>query len=122
MKELNITSGFFIEFGAWDGIHLSNCRNLYEKGWDGCFIEGDSNKYKILIDNYQSTNIICLNKYVYPSLSEGDTIDKLYKEHMYNKDVDLLSIDIDGRDYEIFENMNLILLPLHRSLHRPKPC
>jgi FkbM family methyltransferase len=107
MKKLNIMKGFFIEFGAWDGIHLSNCRNLYENGWDGCFIEADTEKYVKLIKNYKDTGIICLNKLVYPTIIEGDTIDTLYKEYMDNIEIDILSIDIDGRDYEIFENMDL---------------
>lgn len=107
MTELNIKSGFFIEFGGWDGIHLSNCRNLYENGWSGCFIEADKQKYEELSKNYEGSSIICLNKYVFPTAIEGDTIDALHKQYMNNIDVDLLSIDIDGRDYEIFENMNL---------------
>lgn len=105
--QLNIQSGFFIEFGAWDGIHLSNCRNLYENGWKGCFIEPDTEKYIKLIENYKDTGIICLNKFVYPTIIEGDTIDNLYKEYMNNIEIDLLSMDIDGREYEIFENMDL---------------
>jgi FkbM family methyltransferase len=107
MKELNINKGFFIEFGAWDGIHLSNCRNLYEKGWGGCFIEGDATKYKVLVKNYKNKNIICLNNYVFPKKEEGVTIDILYTKYMNNTEIDILSIDIDGRDYEIFENLEI---------------
>jgi FkbM family methyltransferase len=107
MKELNITTGFFIEFEGYDGIHLTNCRNLYENGWKGCFIEVDIQKYKFLVKNYEGTDIICLNKHVYPTKQEGSTIDGLYKEYMNSVDIDLLSIDIDGREYEIFENMDL---------------
>ena len=107
MKELNINSGFFIEFGGWDGIYSSNCRHLYENGWKGCFIEADIQKYKLLVNNYEGTDIICLNKFVYPTKEEGATIDVLYKDYMNNIDIDILSIDIDGRDYEIFENMDL---------------
>lgn len=107
MKELDIKNGFFIEFGGWDGIYLSNCRFLFEKGWNGCFIEADKNKYLKLVENYKNSNVICLNNFVYPVLLEGNTIDSLYKKHMNNIEVDLLSIDIDGRDYEIFENLNL---------------
>lgn len=107
MSELNINSGFFIEFGGWDGIYLSNCRNLFENGWNGCFIEADIEKYKTLLQNYEGTSVICLNKYVYPTIIEGDTIDTLHKTYMNDIEIDLLSIDIDGRDYEIFENLNL---------------
>jgi hypothetical protein len=123
MSELNIDSGFFIEFGGWDGVHLSNCRYLFEKGWSGCFIEADSNKYNTLVDNYKNTNIICLNKYVYPTILEGDTIDILHKKYMNDINVDLLSIDIDGRDYEILEHLvlkpKLIIIEGGFSFH---PC
>jgi len=109
MKELSIEKGFFIEFGAWDGIHLSNTRNLYEKGWVGCYIEGDKDKYKDLCNNYKNTDIICLNEYIYPTEKEGKTIDNIYNESISYKydEIDLLSIDIDGRDYEILENMKI---------------
>jgi hypothetical protein len=40
----NIESGVFIEFGAWDGVHLSNCKLLADNGWSGFFIEGNSSK------------------------------------------------------------------------------
>ena len=107
MTELIIKSGFFIEFGGWDGIHLSNCRYLFENGWNGCFIEADKTRYNQLVQNYKGTNVICLNKYVYPTAQEGNTIDILYKQYMNNIEIDLLSIDIDGKDYEIFEHMDL---------------
>ena len=107
MEILKIENGFFIEFGAWDGIHLSNSRYLFDNGWKGCFIEADQNKFVELVDNYKNTEIITLNKFVYPTASEGDTIDILHEKYMDNIDVDLLSIDIDGRDYEIFENLKL---------------
>uniref|UniRef100_A0A6C0HLL0 Methyltransferase FkbM domain-containing protein n=1 Tax=viral metagenome TaxID=1070528 RepID=A0A6C0HLL0_9ZZZZ len=113
MTILNIKAGFFIEFGAWDGIYLSNCRNLYENGWNGCFIEANMQKHIELVKNYEGSKgskgskVLCLQKYVYPTEVEGDTVDSLYKEYMNNIDIDLLSIDIDGRDYEIFENMEL---------------
>ena len=43
---LNITSGYFIEFGGWDGIYLSNCRSLYERGFKAIFIEQDKKRLK----------------------------------------------------------------------------
>lgn len=38
-KTLGVKNGNFVEFGAVDGILLSNCRKLYEEGWSGVFIE-----------------------------------------------------------------------------------
>ena len=28
-KKKKLNKGFFFEFGAWDGIYLSNCRMFY---------------------------------------------------------------------------------------------
>ena len=47
-KKLNLKKGFFCEFGAWDGIYLSNCRKLVEEGWAGVFIEGNEKRFKDL--------------------------------------------------------------------------
>ena len=43
--------GLCCEFGAWDGIHLSNCRLLFENGWSGCFAELDRKKFEDLESN-----------------------------------------------------------------------
>jgi len=107
MKELQIINGFFIEFGGWDGIHLSNCRCLFELGWNGCFIEANETKYIELVENYKNTDVIPIKTMVYPTREEGDTIDYLHETFMNNVEVDLLSIDIDGRDYEILEHLKL---------------
>ena len=45
-----------MEFGAWDGVRISNSRYLFEKGWDGIFIEGDK-KIPIIKKNYSNNNI-----------------------------------------------------------------
>jgi len=52
---LNIKQGFFLEFGAWDGINLSNARLLFENNWNGMFIEGDKAKFEDLRNNYSNT-------------------------------------------------------------------
>ena len=44
LRRLNINDGVFVEFGGWDGIYLSNCRALYERGFKGVFIEADTKK------------------------------------------------------------------------------
>ena len=53
-KKKKLDKGFFFEFGAWDGIYLSNCRMFYELGWQGCFIEADKKKFIDLKKNYHN--------------------------------------------------------------------
>jgi len=38
------------EFGAWDGIHVSNCRNLMLEGWQALMIESSRAKARLLVE------------------------------------------------------------------------
>ena len=49
---------WFVEFGAWDGIHLSNTRLLAEKGWSGVFIEASEKRFNELKNNYKDNDKI----------------------------------------------------------------
>ena len=43
-----------VEFGAWDGKHLSNTFNLVTKGWNSVYIEGDSQRFNDLLETTKS--------------------------------------------------------------------
>src|ERR1700755_2784790 len=61
-----VESRYFVEFGAWDGRHLSNCAKLADENWSGCFIEGDAARFRDLTQNYHSrSDIFPVNNYVY---------------------------------------------------------
>ena len=57
-NKTKLNKGFFFEFGAWDGIYLSNCRLFYEQGWNGCFVESDEKKFADLKKNYHNEIIL----------------------------------------------------------------
>jgi len=124
---IGIKQGLFVEFGAWDGIYTSNCRNLFKKGWDGIFIECDKNKYKKLKSNYKKySNIICINKEI--GITKNNKFDNMLSFCMTNKKIDFCSIDVDGLDVEIFETFDeycpkivciesgFILPPMHKRV------
>tara|TARA_Y100000768_G_C23926399_1_gene657770 strand:+ start:189 stop:971 length:783 start_codon:yes stop_codon:yes gene_type:complete len=107
---LNIKNGNFIEFGAWDGIHLSNTYNLFNKGWGGIYIEADTSKYQSLKNNFANytDRITCLNKMV--GYEEKDNLDNIIDESNYRiKEFDFISIDVDGLDFYIFKAMKKYL-------------
>ena len=110
-KKLDLRKGFFCEFGAWDGIYLSNCRKLVEEGWSGVFIEGNPKKFGDLLLNYQgSKGIHCISALVGAPKSGvyGDTLSVVLKNNGINGEkVDFLSIDIDGCDLEVFEEIGI---------------
>ena len=102
-NRLNIKNGNFVEFGAWDGKHLSNTYNLYNNGWDGIYIEGDEKKYKDLLNNFGKENrICCLHSMVgFESNNNQDTL--IEKTSFSDRTFDFVSIDVDGLDYNIFK-------------------
>ncbi len=105
-KRIGTKNKICVEFGAWDGIHLSNSWNLWHnKEWFAYLIEGDKEKTKQLEENlsiFPKTKAI--NAYVEP---EGIfSLDAILSKYSVPKDFDLLSIDIDGNDYYIFKNLN----------------
>lgn len=70
-----ISEGYFVEFGAWDGKHLSNSALLAEKGWAGCFIEGDVVRFQDLLTNYgKNSKISPVNAYV--TSNGGNSLDR----------------------------------------------
>ena len=91
------------EFGAWDGIWASNCRNLIvNHDWKAVMIEGDTNRYQDLLKTYSDNNKVrCLNKYVD---SDKNSLNSLLEDEEKDN-LDFLSIDIDGLDYEIFQSL-----------------
>jgi len=65
LKRLEIENGWICEFGAWDGIYLSNTFNLTQKGFHSVFIESDKDKYQDLLTTVKKyPHIIPINKYV----------------------------------------------------------
>ena len=110
-KKLGLRKGFFCEFGAWDGVYLSNCRKLVEEGWSGVFIEGNKKKFGDLLLEYKgSRGIHCISATVGAPKSAlyGNTLSEVLKNNGINGEkVDFLSIDIDGCDLEVFEEIGI---------------
>jgi hypothetical protein len=104
LQSIGIKNGYFVEFGAWDGRHLSNCAKLAEESWNGLFIEGDAERYNILAENYsENKNIKPLHRFV---MATGvNSLDAILNDVEAPLSIDVLSIDIDGNDYHVWENM-----------------
>jgi hypothetical protein len=93
------------EFGAWDGIHFSNTRALLDDGWGGVQIEADPERFKQLEELYRGRDdVFTVNALVGTG---GGGLRALLEQHGAPLDLDLLSVDIDGYDYDVLESLGL---------------
>lgn len=109
LARIGIEKGFFVELGAWDGKFLSNTFALYEKGWSGCYIEGDQAKMRRLRKNCPDVRAIKICAFVAPAGEH--CLDAILAKHGAPP-VDVLSVDIGGDDYEPERKIRLPPIPI----------
>jgi hypothetical protein len=106
---LGISSGSFVDIGSGDGIN-SNCANLaLNFGWRGVFMDGNPEnirKGRLFYARHPDT-------WAYPPqfvevLVTRENINSVIQETRISADVDLMSIDIDGNDYWIWDAIDCI--------------
>jgi hypothetical protein len=91
-----------VEFGAWDGRHLSTTCNIIEhSGYSAVLIEGSTEKFAELKRNHAGNNVIALNRFV--GFSDADNLDSILGGTPIPRGFDFLSIDIDGNDYHVWK-------------------
>lgn len=102
-QRIGTTNKEFIEFGVQNGLE-SNCHFLLHKGWKGLWIEGNKAyckeinfRFKPVIDG-QSLKVI--NAFI-----TKENINNLIEENAFSLSPDLLSIDIDGNDWHIWDSI-----------------
>jgi hypothetical protein len=110
VADLHIENGFFIDIGSHDCIN-SNCANLaFHFNWSGIFIDADE---KILQrGEYIYTNYFKANKnrfQFFNQFVEREKINNQLAEPTAGVAVDLMSIDIEGNDYHIWNAITSIV-------------
>lgn len=111
LDTLPATDKWCVEFGAWDGLFLTNTRNLIEsRDYSALLIEADRDKFDDLRRNYACRpNVLPINRFV--GFGSEDSLDKILEGSAVPENFDLLSVDIDGNDYHAWKAM---------SRYRPK--
>ncbi len=106
-RRLGITGGYVVEFGAWDGMVYSNTYNLIKTNprFEAIYIEGDEERFKDLQRTAQKTGRITpICTFVQPTGEQS--LDSILKKTPVPKEFELLSIDIDSFDYQVWQHFS----------------
>jgi hypothetical protein len=96
-----------VEFGAWDGKTCSNTHALMQDGkWSGVFVEADRERFRDLLETYRGNpGAHCVNCFV--TFEGENSLEHLLSRTEIPGNFDLLSIDIDGNDFHVWESLRL---------------
>jgi len=99
----------FIDIGSGDGIN-SNCANFAVNfGWRGLFIDGNpSNIEKGKIYYASNPDSASYPPTFVQAFIQRENINELIRDNEFTGEVDLMSIDIDGNDYWIWDALNVV--------------
>ena len=106
-RRLNIRQGVLCEFGAWDGVRFSNTYNfIAQHGWTGVLMEIEPYRYEKLAWNAEGwPGIRTFQTLIHHDPKKGTLLDDFFDKVVMPKDFDLLSIDIDSCDYQVWDSL-----------------
>ena len=105
-QRIGQTNKTFVEFGVGDGLENNTLALLFD-GWQGLWIEGSDRLAGSIRDGLKNTigsgRLQVINTFV-----TRDNINGLISSALDEREIDLLSIDIDGNDFHVFESISCI--------------
>lgn len=106
---LGTTNKKFVEICAGSGLECNTANLAINHGWNGLMLDGDPKNIargKAAYSKHPDTRIWP------PTLVEAwitcDNVNDIIRSHGIAGEIDLLSLDIDGNDYWIFEALDVI--------------
>lgn len=96
IARMGLVYGYCVEIGGNDGLWMSNIRHLIEQGWGGLYVEADYNLYLQCKANWSHNSDV---------RSQCSRVDGKNVNAFVDDKCDLLSLDTDGSDYEIFAGL-----------------
>lgn len=100
-RRVGATTRTFVEFGVGDGLENNTLYRML-RGWRGAWIEADPKRAAQIGERFarfrRAGVLRCLNAFI-----TAENIEKLFAELQIAEEFDLLSIDIDGNDYWVWQ-------------------
>lgn len=103
LEVIGARDGWCVEFGAWDGKHASNTYALIDRdGYSAVLIESDDARFAELQRTHAGRpGVIALQALV--GFEGPDRLDAILAATPVPRTFDLLSIDVDGNDYHVWD-------------------
>ncbi len=105
IKNVDISSQTFIEFGVENYREANTRFLLINDNWKGLIIDG-SQKNIASVKNesiYYKYDLTAISAFI-----NRDNINKIISDSGWDGDLGILSIDIDGNDYWVWESINVV--------------
>lgn len=98
-----------VEICAGDGIQCNSANLILNHGWTGLLVDGNKNNTEIGRKFYaQQPDTFSFPPTLAHAWVDRETVNELIASHGYKGEVDLLSIDLDGVDYWIWDAIEVI--------------
>ena len=106
---LGTSNKLSVEICAGDGIECNTSNLILNHGWHGLLVDGDKTLVERGKDFYRSSR----RTYVYPpkfvcSWITRHVVNDLVTSNGFTGEIDLLSIDLDGIDYWVWEALDVV--------------
>lgn len=105
-RRIGVTNKAFVEFGVGTGLENNTLALLFD-GWRGLWIESSAKSTRQIRDNFRNAIGIGALTVINSWVTE-DNIDGLISSVVDQDEIDLLSIDIDGNDFHVFNSITCV--------------
>lgn len=105
-NRIGTTNKIFIEFGVENGLEC-NSHYLLFKGWHGLWLEGDIRHIKEIHEKFAPVLANGQLKIIQVHITR-ENINELFIQGGIEGEIDMLSVDIDGNDYYVWEAINVV--------------
>ncbi len=100
-RRIGVTNKTFVEFGVGNGLENNTLALLFQQ-WQGLWIEGSSDFYAAITEGFAQT-IKRGDLQVEQAFITAKNIDEIIARHIKTSEIDLLSVDIDGNDFHVYD-------------------
>lgn len=124
---IGTTNRLCVEIGAGDGVECNTANLLINHGWSGLLIDGNEDNVRMAVAFYRD----CPDTYLAPprcvrAWVDRDNVNELVSGNGFSGDIDLLSLDLDGVDYWVWEALGAVrprvVVLEYQALWRDERC